>query len=361
MRQFAAFVKKEFLHILRDKRTMLILLGMPVMQITLFGFALSVEISNVNVAVVAQQRTETVRQIEQKIDANYYFTLYGYYPTSAQIEPLMKSGQIDVAVIFGDDFDVNHSMQFVIDASNTNNAVIESGYLSSIVGDYFASAYAPSAAAPLITPNIRMLYNPQMKSSYNFVPGIMGLVFILICALMTSVSIVRERETGTMEVLLVSPVKPIYIIFAKMMPYFVISCISLITILLLSYFVLQVPMAGSLLWICVMSLIYIFLSLAIGLLVSTLVRTQVTAMLISVMVFMMPVIMLSGMIFPVASMPQILQVISNVIPARWYIEAIRKLMIQGLEVRYVAFEFTILIGMALVVMSVALKKFKNRL
>jgi ABC-2 type transport system permease protein len=206
-----------------------------------------------------------------------------------------------------------------------------------------------------------MLYNPQMKSSYNFVPGIMGLIFILICALMTSVSIVREKETGTMEVLLTSPVKPINIIFAKMIPYFTISCVNLITILLLAFFVLDVPMAGSLFWLCILSLIYIFLSLALGLLISTLVKTQVAAMLGSIMALMLPAIMLSGMIFPVENMPLILQWISNIVPAKWYIAATKKLMIEGVSVHYIIREIAVLSGMSILLIVLALRNFKNRL
>lgn len=361
MRQFGAFVKKEFFHILRDKRTLLILLGMPVVQIVLFGFAISVEINNINIAVVAPERSETVREIAERIDANPYFTVTEWLDSAADIDSRMQREKIDMAIVFADNFDNDPAMQFVVDAANPNSATIEAAYLSVILKDYFTQKFPTASQAQPIQPNIRMLYNPQMKSSYNFVPGIMGLVFILICALMTSISIVREKERGTMEVLLVSPVKPIYIIFAKMIPYFTISCISLVVILLLSYYVLGVPLAGSIFWLCVISLIYIFLSLTLGLLISTLVRTQVTAMLISIMGLMLPVIMLSGMIFPIDNLPLPLRALSNIVPAKWYISAARKLMVEGLTFRYIATDLAILCGMSLVLITVSLKKFKNRL
>ena len=200
-----------------------------------------------------------------------------------------------------------------------------------------------------------------MKSAYNFVPGVMGLILMLICAMMTSISIVREKETGTMEVLLVSPVKPLFIILAKAVPYFVLSFVNLITILLLSVYVLHVPVAGSLFWLIAVSLLFIFVSLALGLLISTVTRTQVAAMLVSGLMLMMPTMLLSGMIFPIESMPAILQGIFTVIPARWYIQAVRKLMIEGVDISLVLTEIGILTVMAVLLIAVSFKKFKNRL
>lgn len=219
----------------------------------------------------------------------------------------------------------------------------------------------PGVRVSAIVPQVKLLYNPQMKSAYNFVPGVMGLILMLICAMMTSISIVREKETGTMEVLLVSPVKPLFIIFAKAVPYFVLSFVNLITILLLSVYVLHVPVAGSLFWLIAVSLLFIFVSLALGLLISTVTRTQVAAMLVSGLMLMMPTMLLSGMIFPIESMPAILQGISTVIPARWYIQAVRKLMIEGVDISLVLTEIGILTVMAIFLITVSFKKFKNRL
>ena len=191
--------------------------------------------------------------------------------------------------------------------------------------------------------------------------SVMGLILMLICAMMTSISIVREKETGTMEVLLVSPVKPLFIILAKAVPYFVLSFVNLTTILLLSVYVLDVPVAGSLFWLVVVSLLFIFVSLALGLLISTVTRTQVAAMLVSGLMLMMPTMLLSGMIFPIESMPVILQAISAVLPARWYIQAVRKLMIEGVDVSLVLMEVGILATMAVLLITVSFKKFKHRL
>ena len=215
----------------------------------------------------------------------------------------------------------------------------------------------PGVRTSAIVPQVKWLYNPQMKSAYNFVPGVMGLILMMICAMMTSISIVREKETGTM----VSPVKPLFIILAKAVPYFVLSFVNLITILLLSVYVLHVPVAGSLFWLVVVSLLFIFVSLALGLLISTVTHTQVAAMLVSGLMLMMPTMLLSGMIFPVESMPVILQSISTVIPARWYIQAVRKLMIEGVDISLVLTEIGILAVMAVLLITVSFKKFKNRL
>ncbi len=363
MNGFASFVRKETLHIFRDPRTMLIALLMPVVQILLFGFALSTEVNNVDVAGVAPHRSETVRQAVERMAANPNFTFTGYIP-SGEIDRTLRSGRADAVAVFADDFDrrmtdlvtgradAGAALQLVMDASNTNTAQAGAAYLRSVLqGD----------AAGMAGVETRLLYNPRMKSAYNFVPGIMGLIFILICAIMTSVSIVREKETGTMEVLLVSPVRPIRIVFAKMIPYFVLSCLNLASILLLARFVLGVPMSGGIVGIVGLSLLYIVLALALGLFISTVARTQVTALLVSAMLMLMPMIMLSGMVFPIGNMPAPLRWLSCIVPARWYIAAIRRLMIEGLPFTAVLREFAILAAMTAGLIAVALRKFNDKL
>lgn len=363
MNGFASFVRKETLHIFRDPRTMLIALLMPVVQILLFGFALSTEVNNVDVAVVAPHRSETVRQAVERMAANPNFTFTGYIP-SGEIDRMLRSGRADAVAVFADDFDrrmtdlaagrpgAGTALQLVMDASNTNTAQAGAAYLRGVLLDNVADGVGVET---------RLLYNPRMKSAYNFVPGIMGLIFILICAIMTSVSIVREKETGTMEVLLVSPVRPIRIVFAKMIPYFVLSCLNLTSILLLARFVLGVPMSGGIVGIVGLSLLYIVLALALGLFISTVARTQVAALLVSAMLMLMPMIMLSGMVFPIGNMPAPLRWLSCIVPARWYIAAIRRLMIEGLPFTAVLREFAILAAMTAGLIVVALRKFNDKL
>ena len=387
MKEFNAFLRKEFLHIFRDRRTLLVLIGLPTMLIVLFGFAISTEIRNVNVGVYVQDGDLAVSRLTDKIDRSRYFTYVASYASEEDVDRAMRRGEIDVALMFGEGFSSGlfspdgSEVAVIADATNPNNASMEVMYISSIISGYFkddlAMAMLPVPSAGLsdgqqpsspsavsagnLVPNMRMLYNPQLRSSYNFVPGIMGLILMLICSLMTSVSIVREKETGSMEVLLVSPVKPINIVLAKMIPYLVISSAVLIIILILTIFVLKVPVAGSFFWMILVSLIYIILSLGLGLFVSTVVKTQIIATLICGMIFLVPVMMFSGMLYPIESMPVPLQWFAQIIPAKWYIEAMRKIMIEGVPVRYVATEILILTGMAAVVFAAAVIKFRDRL
>ena len=367
MKQFISFVRKEFYHIFRDRRTMLILLGMPVVQIILFGFAITTEVKNVKVAVLDFSKDVSTRQIIDKLDASDYFNVNKMLYDNDEIEETLRKSSSDLVIVFEAGFDNNlrHTgkarVQLIADATDPNNATILTSYASNIIADYQQSRIMQQQSPIQIIPQIKLLYNPGMQSAYNFVPGVMGLILMLICAMMTSISIVREKETGTMEVLLVSPVKPLFIVLAKAIPYFVLSFVNLTTILLLSVFVLDVPVVGSLFWLVMVSLLFIFVSLALGLLISSVTSTQVAAMLASGMILMMPTMVLSGMIFPVESMPIVLQVISDIIPARWYIQAVRKLMIEGVPVVLVLKEIGILLLMAIVLITISIKKFKYRL
>lgn len=360
------FAGKEFLHIFRDKRTMMILLGMPIIQIILFGFAISTEVKNVRLAVLDPSNDAVTRKIIDRLDASEYFSVKRVVHSPQEVETAFRADDIDMALAFNTRFadglySGDASVQLIADATDPNMAVMQTNYAASIIRSFLAEQQEllKSASGELVV--LKLLYNPQMKSAYNFVPGVMGLILMLICAMMTSISIVREKETGTMEILLVSPVKPLFIILAKAVPYFALSFVNLATILLLSVYVLDVPIAGSLFWLIMVSLLFIFVSLALGLLISTVTRTQVAAMLVSGLLLMMPTMLLSGMIFPVESMPIVLRVISDVLPARWYIEIVRKLMIEGVDISLVMKEVGILAVMAVVLIAVSLKKFKHRL
>lgn len=368
MRQFWVFVVKEFYHIVRDRRTMLILLGIPVAQILLFGFAITSEVKDVQVAVYDPSRDAVTRQITEQIAASSYFDVVEMLDDASRINDIFKYGRINLVIVFGENFAENlqhtgeAAVQLIADGTEPNQASLIVNYIEGILASYARSAM-PAATVPSFTiqPEVKMLYNPQLQSSYYFVPGIMGLILLQICAIMTSIAIVREKETGTMEVLLVSPMKPIYIILSKSVPYLVLSMVNLATILLLSVFVLHVPVAGSLFTLLLLSLVYIFLSLSLGLFISTMVDTQMAAILVSGMGLMMPTMLLSGLIFPIESMPAVLQWVSAVVPARWYVEAMKKIMVQGVGIEYVLTELGILTGMATVLVVLSLKKFNVRL
>ena len=351
MKQFLSFVIKESKHILRDRRTMLILFGMPVMLMLLFGFAITTDVRNVRTVVVTSQMDHLTQQTVERLAQSEYFTITKAVATPKEAERLIRNQKADMAVVFGQDFaSKKGGLQFIVDGSDPNMAQQWTNYAQQVIAN---SQYS------LV--NTKMLYNPQMRSAYNFVPAIMGMLLMLICAMMTSISIVREKEKGTMEVLLVSPVRPLMVVVAKAVPYLILAIGILITILLMARFVLGVPLAGSLFWIIAVSILYILLALSLGLLISNIAQTQLVALLLSAMVLLMPVVMLSGMLFPVESMPRILQWISAVVPPRYYIQAMRKLMIMGVGIGEVALEVAVLAVMTVLFLTVALKKFNTRL
>ena len=351
MKPFFSFVIKETKHILRDKRTMLMLFGMPIVMMLLFGFAVTNDVRNVRVVIVMSNADNATQQVADRLAASEYFTLTKVVATPAEAEKAIRDQKADMAVVFAQDFASRKSnYQLIVDGTDPNMAQQWTTYAKAVIANAESSVV-----------NSKLLYNPQMKSAYNFVPAIMGTLLMLICAMMTSISIVREKEKGTMEVLLVSPTKPLMMIIAKAVPYLVLAFVILIVILLMATFVLGVPVKGSLFWIFVISTIYILLALSLGLLISTVAKTQLVALLLSAMVLLMPIIMLSGMIFPIESMPQILQDVSVIIPTRYYTSAMRKLMIMGVGIEEVYFELTVLISMLIGLMSLALAKFNKRL
>lgn len=351
MKQFFSFVIKETKHITRDKRTMLMLFGMPIVMMLLFGFAVTNDVRNVRVVIVMSNADNATQQVADRLAASEYFTLTKVVATPTEAEKAIRDQKADMAIVFSPDFASRKSgYQLIVDGADPNMAQQWTTYANAVINNTEAKAV-----------NTKLLYNPQMKSTYNFVPAIMGTLLMLVCAMMTSISIVREKEKGTMEVLLVSPTKPLMIIVAKLVPYLVLAFTILSIILLMSSFVLGVPIKGSLFWIYVVSTIYILLALSLGILVSTIAETQLVALLISAMLLMMPVIMLSGMMFPIESMPKILQYISAIIPTRYYISAMRKLMIMGVGIEEVYFEVSVLISMLVALMSLALAKFNKRL
>jgi len=367
MKQLLSFIRKEFYHILRDKTTMMILLLMPIIQIILFGFALTTEVKDTQVAVLVPTNDETSSRIIDKLNASAYFDVVARIHTTDEIQPVFRDAKAKLVVVFEDHFGekLRHNgtahIQLLADATDPNAATSFTFYASNIINSYQQELMGENKNPYQITPEVKMLFNPQMKSSFNFVPGVLGMIMLLICAMMTSIAIVREKEMGTMEILLVSPMKPIYIILSKITPYFVLSCVNFATIMVLSVFVLGVPIAGSFMSLVAVSLLYIFVSLSFGLLVSTITHSQQAAMLVSGMGLMIPVMLLSGMMFPIENMPLPLQLLSNIVPAKWYIRAVKAIMIEGLGITSVLKEVGVLCLMGIVLVTISLKKFKVRL
>lgn len=351
MKQFISFVIKETRHILRDKRTMLILFGMPVVMMLIFGFAITTDVKNVRTVVVTSQMDLQTQRAVERLSQSEYFTITQIVDRPKDAEHLIRNQKADMAIVFAPDFASKHrGIQIIVDGADPNMAQQWTNYATNVITNM------PGGVV-----NAKLLYNPQMRSAYNFVPAILGMLLMLVCAMMTSISIVREKERGTMELLLVSPVRPLMIMIAKVVPYLVLAFAILTTILLMARYVLDVPLAGSIVWIYVISTIYIILALSLGLLISTIATTQLMALLLSAMVLLMPIVMLSGMIFPVESMPEVLQWIAALVPPRYYIQAMRKLMIMGVYISNIVREIYILSAMALFLLIVALAKFKKRL
>lgn len=362
MKQFLVFVRKEFYHVFRDPKTLLLLFGMPIAQIVLFGFALTNEIKNSRIVVCDYANDAASHRIINQLEASRNFELERALMSHQQIEEAFKAGNIKLAIVFPLHFnqDLAHfkksQVQIIADASDPNTATTLTNYASNIIMDY------QRQLVPMqINTDVRMIYNPELKGAYNFVPGVMALVLLLICVLMTSVSIVREKETGTMEVLLVSPFNPLLVVISKAVPYFLLSLVNLTVILLLSTTLLGMPVNGSLFLLYLASAILILTALALGLLISNVTESQQTAMLISLMGMLLPTLLFSGFMFALENMPKPLQVISNIVPSKWYYIIIKSIMIKGLGISAIWKEMLILSGMAAFLLTVSVKKFKTRL
>ncbi len=367
MKQFWVFVKKEFFHVFRDPKTLLMLFGLPIVQITLFGFALSNEIKNANFAVLDYAKDGTSQVLVQKLSNNAHFLFYESLNSPEEIEALFKAGKIKLAVVIGESFEKDlyqkgkAGIQLIGDASDPNTASTLVNYATAIIGSYQKELLGSGSPPLSINVETRMLYNPELRSAPNFVPGVMALVLMLVCVLMTSVSIVREKELGTMEVLLVSPMNPLLVIISKAFPYFFLSLINLTIILLLSYFLLDMPIEGSLFLLYFESSLLIFTALSLGLLISNSTSSQQAAMLISLMGMLIPTILFTGFMFPLENMPWPLQVISNILPSKWYYIIIKSIMLKGLGIAAIWRETLILFGMMIFFIAVSFKKFKIRL
>ena len=367
MFQLFNFIKKEFYHVFRDRKTLLLLFGMPIVQILLFGFALTNEIKNSKIVVVDFAKDIASQQIIGRIEASNYFKIEKELWSTSQIDAAFKQGTIKLAIVIPNHFndDLLHSnktqIQIIADASDPNTATTLTNYVSSIINDYQLAVWKSVKAPYQIIPELRMLYNPDLKGAPNFVPGVMAMVLLLICVMMTSISIVKEKEMGTMEILLVSPFNPFLVIISKMVPYLFISLLNLVIILLLSVFMLDLPIRGSLFLLVAESTLFIITALSLGLLISTVTDTQQAAMSISMVGMMLPTIILGGYMFPIENMPLPLQVVSNIVPAKWFYIIVKAVMLKGLGFSYIWKETLVLTGMTIFFIVLSLRNFKSRL
>jgi ABC-2 type transport system permease protein len=367
MKRFAGFVIKEFVHIIRDFRTLLILFALPAVQLLIFGYAVTNELKDIRIAVLDQSRDRFSRDITNKIISSEYFIFDGYLESANDIESRFREGMVKQIIVFEPEFGIrlmrekSADIQLIADASDANTANLVVNYTSAIIQDYMLGLQAESGGLLRIQPEIRMMYNESMKGAFMFVPGVMALILMIVSALMTSITITREKEMGTMETLLVSPLRPLQIILGKVTPYIVLSFVNAVTIVVMGYFVFGLPVHGSLVLLLAECLLFISVALALGIFISTMVETQQMAMFFSMMMLMLPTILLSGFIFPVENMPEILQWISYIVPAKYFIVIVKSIMLKGTGLAFIWKETLILIFMMIFFIANSVRRFKIRL
>lgn len=361
------FIIKEFYHIFRDVRSMIILFGMPLVQVLLFGFAISTDVKDAKIAILDHAKDNVSREITRKLLSSGYFVLEQQLSSEADIGACFRAGKVKEVVIFEENFARNletekkANIQLLADASDPNTANLLVNYTTSIINDYQRTLLKDKALPLQIEPEVKLLYNPGLKSVFMFVPGIITVLLMLISAMMTSISIAREKELGTMEILLVSPLRPFQIVVGKVVPYVILSFVNAITILLLGYFVFGMPVQGSLPLLLAESLLFILMALSLGILISTVSSSQQMAMMLSMFALMLPTILLSGFIFPIENMPLPLQIFSNIMPPKWFIIIIKAIMLKGVGLAYIWKETLIISGMCLLFIALSVRKFKIRL
>ena len=361
------FIIKEFYHIFRDVRSMIILFGMPLVQVLLFGFAISNDVKDAKIAILDHAKDNVSREITQKLLSSGYFVLVHDLSSEDDISTIFRSGKVKEVIIFENNLALNldkekkTNIQLIADASDPNTANLLVNYTTSIISDYQRELMQDKQLPLQIVPEVKLLYNPELESVFMFVPGIITVLLMLISAMMTSISIAREKELGTMEVLLVSPLRPIQIVVGKVVPYLILSFLNAVTILLLSYFVFGMPVQGSLLLLLAESLLFILMALSLGILISTVSNSQQMAMMLSMFALMLPTILLSGFIFPIENMPVPLQLLSNIMPPKWFNIIIKAIMLKGVGLSFIWKETLIISGMCLLFIVLSIRNFKIRL
>jgi ABC-2 type transport system permease protein len=361
----AAFVIKEVRHILRDRQTLTILLLMPLVQVVLFGYALRSDVRDVRLAIVDPSPDYATLALRDRFQAARRFKIVAIDRSMSGIEPLFRKGRIDLAVSLDREFAARIQsgeparIFIAVDASDPNTGSTMQAYARAIITEY-EQDLGERGSPVHIVPQVRMRFNPTLESVNLFIPGLIALVLTLVSALMTAISLSREKERGTLEILLVSPLRPWQIIVGKVLPYLALAFANVLTALLAAWLIFHVPFRGSVTLLLVESIIYSMVSLAIGVLVATLTASQRVAMLVALLATMLPSTLLSGMVFPLASMPKVLQLLSNVVPAKWFIVIARGIMLKGVGLTHLWRETLVLVGMTLVFMIVAVRSFKAR-
>ena len=362
MKHLKIFVWKEFLHIWRDKKTLMLIILLPIIEVLLFGYVLTSEINNVNLGVRDLDNTTWSHELILKFQSSNYFKIISLY-TAPEVEHALQSNQVKAVLEIKPDAERRLQsgetgiIQLLLDASDPNIARTIETYIKNITSPYLQKDALQTSQINIIPV---MYYNPELKSVFKSVPGLMAVVLMLICAMMTSVSLAREKETGSMDVLLISPLKPWHIVIGKIIPYIVISFVNILMITGLSYFVFGVPIRGSIILFFLFSALFVICALSFGLFISTVVKTQQIAMMISLAGLMLPTTLLSGLIYPIRNMPGWLQRLSGIFPARWFVEILCHIMLKDSPVHYYLKPAGIILLITLVLLIMSTKRFKLR-
>lgn len=367
MKAFRGFVEKEVRHILRDPRTVAILFGMPLIMLILFGYAIRNEINKVDLVISNPLGNAEVTEIIHKLESSGYFKIVAYQTGPVDAEHYFENDRAKAVLIFGESIEQQHSnqqapqVQLILDATEPNLSRIISNYLQAILRDYSIQKSNASDQLAGVQVEPRFLFNPELKSSYLFVPGVIAVILMLISSLMTALTITREKESGTMEILLVSPLKPAEIIIGKVLPYTVLAAANVFSILIAADILFDIPFRGSFFLFAIESMIFVIVSLALGVFISTAANTQLIAMLISLVGLLLPTIILSGFIFPIKDLPEVLQWLSHAVPAKWFLIVVRGIMLKGQGIAELWMETLVLAGMCVFFLALSTLKFKPRL
>ena len=366
MRAFWGFVRKEILHLLRDRQTLSILLLLPVIEVLIFGFAVRTDVRQIPIVIVDPTPDVSTLELRDRLAASDRFHLAGVAASAGGLDPQFRAGSIRQALVLPADVERRLGrgdslpVQLLTDGSDPNTAGIMQGYATAVIERWYTEA-SPARAGLRINAASRMRYNPTLESSHLFVPGLVAFVLTIMSAMMTAISITREKETGTMEMLLVSPIRPSAIVAGKVTPYIVLGFVSVLLVLIAARAVFDVPIRGSLALLLAECGLYILTALALGIVISTQAPTQRTAMLFALAGLMMPTMLLSGFIFPLDSLPGWLRTISYLVPARWFLLVVRGVMIKGAGLGTLWHETLVLIGMTLFFLVVGSRKLAIRL
>jgi ABC-2 type transport system permease protein len=362
---FGSVFRKEIIHIFRDAQSLLMVLTMPVLMLLIYGYAITLDMKGIDLAVIDRSRTPESRELVSRLLSSEFFRLTAWAVQERGIDGLFKRRLARCVLVIPRRYARSLAsaqetqVQLIVDASDPNAATFIGNYVERIIAE--ENIRRSGGAPALFTVAPRIFYNPDMRSTNFFVPGLIALILILISTLLTSIAIVREKETGTMEQLLVSPIRPLQLILGKVLPYTVLGFIDGVLILVVGSFWFRVPIEGSLLLVLLMMIIYILTGISLGILISTIAKNQAVAMLAAVTLTILPSIMLSGFIFPVASMPRVFQYVSVAIPATYFLEIIRGIVLKGNTIADIYRPAAVLLGMDILLITLAVRAFRVRL